>query len=159
MQDFPGTLIFVSHDREFIHNVATSVLSLENGRAAYFPCDYETYRWRLAQRMAEIEASAVTATAVVDTAKEDRVAQREAAKQLKRKRQRAERKAEELQAKLEVQETRIAEIETKMAEPSFFHDFAASQPLVDEHEQLKATVEAGYEELEQALEAIEAIDE
>ncbi len=49
LQDFGGTVIFVSHDRQFVSELATAVLHLEDGRAIPYPCDYEQFRWRRAQ--------------------------------------------------------------------------------------------------------------
>ncbi|MBI3722966.1 ABC-F family ATP-binding cassette domain-containing protein [bacterium] len=56
LQDFGGTVIFVSHDRQFVRELATAVLHLEGGRATLFPCDYEQFRWRRAQD-AKLKAS------------------------------------------------------------------------------------------------------
>ena len=49
LQDFGGTVIFVSHDRQFVRELATSVLHIEAGQVRLYPCDYEHYRWQLAQ--------------------------------------------------------------------------------------------------------------
>ena len=49
LQGFGGTVIFVSHDRQFVRDLATAVLHIEGGRAAYYPCDYEQFRWQRAQ--------------------------------------------------------------------------------------------------------------
>ena len=49
VQEFGGTVIFVSHDRQFVRELATAVLHIEDGRVTEYPCDYEQYRWRLAQ--------------------------------------------------------------------------------------------------------------
>ncbi len=43
LRDFGGTVIFVSHDRSFIQQLATQVLHLEPGHAKYFPGDYTYY--------------------------------------------------------------------------------------------------------------------
>jgi ATP-binding cassette subfamily F protein 3 len=43
---YPGTLVFVSHDRYFIEKLATRVLELDDGRARIFPGDYAYYLWR-----------------------------------------------------------------------------------------------------------------
>ncbi len=37
LRDFPGTVIFVSHDRHFISNLATAVLEVKDGCARYLP--------------------------------------------------------------------------------------------------------------------------
>ncbi|HIE40748.1 MAG TPA: ATP-binding cassette domain-containing protein, partial [Thiomicrorhabdus sp.] len=43
MLDFPGTLIFVSHDREFVSSLATRVLILSEDDHLDFRGDYESY--------------------------------------------------------------------------------------------------------------------
>lgn len=40
---YTGTILFVSHDRYFIRQVAESVLIFENGEAMYYPFGYEHY--------------------------------------------------------------------------------------------------------------------
>ena len=46
LQDFGGTVIFVSHDRQFVSELATAVLHIEDGHARFYPCNYEQFRWR-----------------------------------------------------------------------------------------------------------------
>ncbi len=43
LKDYEGTLLFVSHDRYFIKNIATSLLIFEEGKSWYFPFGYEAY--------------------------------------------------------------------------------------------------------------------
>ncbi|MBP5695536.1 MAG: ABC-F family ATP-binding cassette domain-containing protein, partial [Treponema sp.] len=43
LRDFGGTVIFVSHDRGFIQQLATQVLHLEPGVSKYYPGDYTYY--------------------------------------------------------------------------------------------------------------------
>ncbi|MGP1588188.1 MAG: ribosomal protection-like ABC-F family protein [Treponemataceae bacterium] len=43
LKDFDGTIIFVSHDRNFIENLANRVLELHPGSAKNFPGDYKYY--------------------------------------------------------------------------------------------------------------------
>ncbi|MGE5329474.1 MAG: ribosomal protection-like ABC-F family protein [Deltaproteobacteria bacterium] len=44
IQNFGGTLVFVSHDRYFINKFATRILELENGEVNDYACDYNNYR-------------------------------------------------------------------------------------------------------------------
>lgn len=44
LEDYEGTLIFVSHDRYFVNKFATRIWELENGHIRNFPCGYEKYR-------------------------------------------------------------------------------------------------------------------
>ncbi|MDX1352172.1 MAG: ABC-F family ATPase [Thiomicrorhabdus sp.] len=43
MENFPGTIIFVSHDREFVSSIATRLLILKEGGIEDFRGDYESY--------------------------------------------------------------------------------------------------------------------
>ncbi len=56
VEDFEGTLLFVSHDRYFIDRFATRVWTLENGAISDFQGDYTAYQQMLERRKA-IEAS------------------------------------------------------------------------------------------------------
>src|ERR1022692_4904456 len=46
LQEFTGTVVFVSHDRYFIDKLATRVFEVEDGRVHGFPGNYEDYWWR-----------------------------------------------------------------------------------------------------------------
>ena len=44
IDEYEGTLLFVSHDRYFVEKFATRVWELENGTVRDFPCGYAKYR-------------------------------------------------------------------------------------------------------------------
>ncbi|MEP6961413.1 MAG: ABC-F family ATP-binding cassette domain-containing protein, partial [Acidobacteriota bacterium] len=46
LREYTGTVVFVSHDRYFIDNLATRVFEIENGRVDVYPGNYEDYLWR-----------------------------------------------------------------------------------------------------------------
>jgi ATP-binding cassette, subfamily F, member 3 len=46
LQEYTGTVVFVSHDRYFIDRLATRVIEIEDGRVTVFPGNYEDYLWR-----------------------------------------------------------------------------------------------------------------
>jgi ATP-binding cassette, subfamily F, member 3 len=46
LQEFSGTVVFVSHDRYFIDKLATRVLEVGDGAVHVFPGNYEDYLWR-----------------------------------------------------------------------------------------------------------------
>jgi ATP-binding cassette, subfamily F, member 3 len=45
LEDFGGTLIFVSHDRYFVDKLATKVISVGGGDALLYPGNYEEFLW------------------------------------------------------------------------------------------------------------------
>jgi ATP-binding cassette subfamily F protein 3 len=48
LQDYTGTVVFVSHDRYFIDKLATRVFEIGEGKVEVFPGNYEDYLWRKA---------------------------------------------------------------------------------------------------------------
>ena len=73
LREYTGTVVFVSHDRYFIDQLATSVIEIGGGEVEVFPGNYEDYLWRKnrdASATAAIAAPeappAQTNTAVVD---------------------------------------------------------------------------------------------
>ncbi|HWE52865.1 MAG TPA: ABC-F family ATP-binding cassette domain-containing protein [Bryobacteraceae bacterium] len=46
LQEFSGTVVFVSHDRYFIDKLATRVIEVADGAVHVFPGNYEEYIWR-----------------------------------------------------------------------------------------------------------------
>jgi ATP-binding cassette subfamily F protein 3 len=46
LQEYNGTVVFVSHDRYFIDKLATRVVEVEDGNVHVYPGNYEDYLWR-----------------------------------------------------------------------------------------------------------------
>ncbi len=46
LEEFSGTVVFVSHDRYFIDKLATRVFEIGEGAVGVFPGNYEDYLWR-----------------------------------------------------------------------------------------------------------------
>jgi ATP-binding cassette subfamily F protein uup len=53
LKNYDGTILFVTHDRMFLKNLATRIVELDRGRLLSWGCDYETY---LARKEASLEA-------------------------------------------------------------------------------------------------------
>jgi ATP-binding cassette subfamily F protein 3 len=48
LASYTGTVVFVSHDRYFIDNLATRIFEIEDGHVHVYPGNYEDYLWRKA---------------------------------------------------------------------------------------------------------------
>jgi ATP-binding cassette subfamily F protein 3 len=46
LSKYTGTVVFVSHDRYFIDNLATRIFEIEDGHVHVYPGNYEDYLWR-----------------------------------------------------------------------------------------------------------------
>lgn len=54
--DYKGAVVFVSHDRAFIRNIATRIVDLDRGQLVSFPGDYQQYLLKKAELL-QIEES------------------------------------------------------------------------------------------------------
>ena len=104
---FDGTVLFVSHDRRFLENVATRVLSVRGGAAEAYPGGFRDYE----RVLARAEAAAKAAKAPRATGKEEKV------KRVLDEEQRKSRHEEQRQASrsLEKKKKRIGELEASIA--------------------------------------------
>ena len=57
LQDYKGAIVFVSHDRAFIRNVATRIVDLDRGQLVSYPGNYQTYLEKKAEDL-QVEANA-----------------------------------------------------------------------------------------------------
>lgn len=44
LENYSGTLLFVSHDRYFVKEIATGILAFEEDGVQFYPCGYEAYQ-------------------------------------------------------------------------------------------------------------------
>jgi len=58
LKAFPGAILFVSHDRDFIDNIATRVLELAGGALAAYDGGFAEFVVQREERIAQIEAAA-----------------------------------------------------------------------------------------------------
>ena len=56
LSEFPGTLVFVSHDREFIDTLATRVVEVKDGKVRSYTGNYSEYRKALGGEVEEARA-------------------------------------------------------------------------------------------------------
>ena len=80
LEEYTGTVVFVSHDRYFIDKLATRVFEIQEGHVHVYPGNYEDYLWRkeggpealAARQKAETIAPARVAAAPADGLKRDK---------------------------------------------------------------------------------------
>lgn len=53
--NYNGALVFITHDRSFLQNLATDIADLDRGKLKQWPCDYETFLEYREQALAEEE--------------------------------------------------------------------------------------------------------
>jgi ATP-binding cassette subfamily F protein 3 len=69
LEDFGGTLIFVSHDRYFVDKLATKVIDIGGGAATVYPGTYEEFVWSRRQRSVTDSRSMPDSRSISDASK------------------------------------------------------------------------------------------
>jgi ATP-binding cassette subfamily F protein 3 len=151
LEDYPGTILFVSHDRYFLNKIATRVLELTpNGVISYLG-NYDYY----VEKKAELEElqSAALAPAMQSELQEkqnetvssnkERFLQDKEAKKVERQRQ---RRIEELEGMIERLEESIASLEEELCKPEVFQDHEKALLFNKELETNKAELDNLLEE-------------
>ncbi|MGA2763246.1 MAG: ABC-F family ATP-binding cassette domain-containing protein [Spirochaetia bacterium] len=135
LKDFPGTVIFVSHDRHFMSNLATRVVEMKAGAARHFPGDYEYYLAKSAAEDGENPLAAARAAAVQEKSPTVTQVQRQEEKRMKSALRALEREEEEILAALDELETARRETENTMALPEVYSDGQRMRELGKAHEE------------------------
>jgi len=147
LEDFGGTLVFVSHDRYFVDRLATKVVDIGDGQALLYPGNYEEFLWSRAQRDAAAAAPVTAPRAKAApsngdggapspaTYEERKRSESEARRQRKASDARR-RRIEELEARIADREQAIKDIEASMSAPGFYDDHEAAKPVIDRHQAL-----------------------
>ena len=173
LKQWPGTLVFVSHDRLFTRELAGRILAVGGGRVVDWPGTYDEYlaiagdgdapglahladfdarRRQTEAQKAPVQVKKETKPAPV-AASAPTPAPTAAGKPIDRDAQKEERRKkkrlEELEARLSKIESLVAELDAKMTAPGFFEDREASSQALQERDRLIKEQEAAWSEVEQ----------
>lgn len=145
--DYPGTILFVSHDRYFINRIATKVLELDRGGSTEYLGDYDYYvekKLEQEELKALAEQAAQASGSIVDNSKQDKTSyqQDKEAKKLERQRK---RRMEEVESRIEQLELEVAEYEELLCDPEVFQDHEKAG-------EINSKIEAAKEKLDELME-------
>jgi len=159
LKEWPGTLVFVSHDRIFTRALADRILAVGGGRVVDWPGTYDEYLAIAgdgsapglahlsdvsARRTGAEQEAQKKGKAAKEEARLDPEAEKERAKEEKRKK----RRIEELEKQVEKTEATIATLDEEMAHPGFFDDKVGSAKVLARRKDLEAQLELVWKELE-----------
>ncbi|WP_323708892.1 ABC-F family ATP-binding cassette domain-containing protein [Mammaliicoccus sciuri] len=151
LQNFEGTLLFVSHDRYFINELANSIFHITQNGNELFRGDYQYYLEKLEQREAisRYEQEDIQST---ETPKDDQYYANQ--KQLKKEKRKLERQLEEIENNISTYEEQISDYEHQLTLPEIFNDIEKSNEInnlrVEAERLLEENMEK-WEELESKL--------
>ena len=148
IREFDGTVIVVSHDREFLDGLVTKVYEFGGGKVReHMGGIYDFLRKKQIESLDELQLS-TSPTASVGKKEEVPVSENklsyEAQKELNKKIKKLEKQVADCEKRIEQIEAQIGEVEAKMVTP----EGASDMKLYEQHQQLKKQLDAVVEEWE-----------
>ena len=144
--DYPGTILFVSHDRYFINRLASTVVELSSDGAEVFLGDYDYYTNKKLEQeeLARISNTHETkqVDADVNTSKQSYQQNKEAQK-LERQRK---RRIEELETQMEKHENDILLLQEELCKPTVYEDHELVLKINEQLDELHEKVDHLLEE-------------
>jgi ATP-binding cassette subfamily F protein 3 len=172
MQDYGGTVLFVSHNQAFVNRLATKIWDVRDGSVEEYPGSLYEYYDFLERRKAgsggpagaaapdgRVAKKAAPAAAVDDglSAKEARRHRAQTRQERKAKLKPLERRVADLEKRISKLETREAELSEQLADPELYNDKDRSVPLLKEHGEVRSKLEELMGRWEHAQEELDSV--
>ncbi|MEB1808941.1 MAG: ABC-F family ATP-binding cassette domain-containing protein [Bacillaceae bacterium] len=148
--DYPGTILFVSHDRYFLNRMATRIIELSQQNITNYLGDYDYYLHKKDEAR-QLHELANEEQAHKEEPKKDKQ-NFHMDKEAKRKERQRLRRIEEIEATVDQMETEVAEWEQALCEPSVYEDHEKSaqfQQQIDSHNETIEQLLTEWEELQE----------
>ena len=167
LKQYGGTLLFVSHNRSFINQLATQVWDVQGSSITPHPGNLDDYFYHLRQAEARQAASdkadkADKANVVESTA--GAVSEKERRRKDAEERAKKSARAKPIKDAIAKLEQRIAVIEAEqkqteraLADPDLYNDYARARPFMDSHRDNKEKLEELYARWEHQQELLAAL--
>jgi ATP-binding cassette subfamily F protein 3 len=149
LQQFDGTLLFVSHDRYFLNRVADHILVVEPDRFRVFEGNYDTYLATVRLRAAE-QAAAEAARGTADRSTTEK--KPDGPKKDRPKRKFPFRKTADIEADIAEHESQIEQLQGKLMLPETLRDGRLVKQTQADMDRLRTELQQLYEHWEEAVE-------
>ncbi len=148
LSDYGGTLIFVSHDRYFVDQLATKIIEIGDGNISTYPGTYEDFRWskeqnnQTKQRQSTIvpkkppkHTATISEVSTSTTAAEHKRLQVENRRRQKRI-DTLRSRISDLEKRIATREEAVRALEVEMSTPDFYSDQKAAEQATKRHQTL-----------------------
>ncbi|WP_340104727.1 ABC-F family ATP-binding cassette domain-containing protein [Rhodohalobacter sp. 8-1] len=168
LQQFPGTLMIVSHDRDFLDPIVSKTLEVQPGRIKTWLGNISYYLDKKSkeeetggdgQQSIAAPSKSENGQSKTLSRKEQRRLEAEKRNALSKKIKPLKKRIKALEKDIETYETRIAEIEEMMAEPDFYDDADRVKEISMEYDDLKNSLNGAFGKWEEIAGRIEFIEE
>ncbi|MFS0784416.1 ABC-F family ATP-binding cassette domain-containing protein [Bacillus sp. 1P06AnD] len=119
--EFPGTILFVSHDRYFINRIASKVIELSTDGSEEFLGDYDYFVEKKAEKAAHELYDQAQAATTASVPQDDKGSYQQD-KEVKKRQRQISRRIEEIEGQMEELELKIAKQNELLCDPAVYQD-------------------------------------
>lgn len=144
LENYEGTIIFVSHDAYFIRALASDILYLSAGKPELFKGDYDYFEWKMSRNLGlnQIPSDNPKSQDKTPEPKSELKLSREEANRRRNQRQKLEKETEVLFERISELEEEISRIKEEMNKPEVYSNQEKITALVNELKQKEEEKEA-----------------
>ena len=159
LQDFDGTLLFVSHDRYFINQLANKIVEIKDGTAQVYEGDYNYYlNEKTKQNAVSASTSANEDTTVIEPEKNKNKLSYQEQKLRDSQKRKLQREVENTENKIEKLEKEQKDIQSQMADPEIATNFDKLGPLQEQLSAVQKQLDDANDAWENALNKLDSFD-
>ena len=159
LQDFDGTLLFVSHDRYFINQLANKIVEIKDGTAQVYEGDYNYYlNEKTKQNAVSASTSANEDTTVIEPEKNKNKLSYQEQKLRDSQKRKLQREVENTENKIEKLEKEQKDIQSQMADPEIATNFDKLGPLQEQLSAVQKQLDDANDAWESALNKLDSFD-
>ena len=159
LQDFDGTLLFVSHDRYFINQLANKIVEIKDGTAQVYEGDYNYYlNEKTKQNAVYASTSANEDTTVIEPEKNKNKLSYQEQKLRDSQKRKLQREVENTENKIEQLEKEQKDIQSQMADPEIATNFDKLGPLQEQLTEVQKQLAEANDAWEKALTELDSFD-
>lgn len=158
LQNYDGTLLFVSHDRYFINQLANKIVEIKNGIAQVYEGDYSYYLDEKNKQDSAPENESSENREIVEPEQNKNKLSYQEQKLRDSQKRKLQREVENIENKIEKLEKEQKDIQSQMADPAIATNFDKLGPLQEQLTEVQKQLDDANNAWESALNKLDSFD-
>lgn len=152
LNQYEGTILYVSHDRYFINQTATKVLEMQKDHMTVYLGDYDYYMEKK-KEVPTLSSPSFSQTTPTTSSKEDWQKQKELQNRIKK----LQNTLTNLEEKIEIEENKLTELDAQLCLEEVYTNPEASRDIMNQKNAIEECISTLYMDWEETSEMLEQL--